>query len=337
MNLLTRTERLGLLLNILGDDAITLARTGLQGDALEELEHAWRDFEEVPPSKAEIDLVLEDFENYFRLALQTVEQQAESDNQEAATAAAGPVILQIAEEQFDVDLEPTKRFEPPELTGNTIHDLNHMHPYQVAYALKDECPAVTSLVIRQLANEHAAKTLEFLPASIRPSIFLQLAGPSAVKPIVQECVLKATLGLALKVEQRQSDQESSEKMASLMRSLPRSVRTPMLKELAEQDQALADAVKKQLYRFEDLERLEDRDLQKVLGQCRTDTLVLALQQVEASLLDRVLGNMSKRAKESLTEEMEYKANAKPDEIEAGRRDVVTLLSELDEAGAISID
>ena len=42
MNLLTRSERLGLLLNILGDDAMTLARTGLQGDALAELEHAWR-------------------------------------------------------------------------------------------------------------------------------------------------------------------------------------------------------------------------------------------------------------------------------------------------------
>ena len=65
-------------------------------------------------------------------------------------------------------------------------------------------------------------------------------------------------------------------MAKLIRSLPRTVRTPMLDELAKQDKALADRRQKQLYQFEDLQRLEDRDLQKVLGQCRTDVLVLCL-------------------------------------------------------------
>jgi flagellar motor switch protein FliG len=150
-------------------------------------------------------------------------------------------------------------------------------------------------------------------------------------------VLSTALQLALDVEERQADEESSEKMAKLMRSLPRTVRTPMLEELAKQDKALAEAVKGQLYQFEDLARLQDRDLQKVLGQCRTDILVLALQQVEESLLAHVLGNMSKRAKESLQEEMEYKSNAKQDEIDAGRADVLKILVELDESGAITIE
>ncbi len=336
MNMLTRSERLALLLNLLGDEATSLARSGLQGEPLEELETALSDFEKFPPSKEEIDLVLEDFENYFNLSLQTVEQKAASAEKESAPEPEAPAILQIAEEQFDVELEPTKRFERPELTGNTIHDLNRMHPYQVAQAISRESPVIIALVVRKLADEHAAKTLEFLPEPIRPSIFLKLAQPSAAKPIVQEQVLQKTLELALEVEERESDEESSQKMAKLMRSLPRSVRTPMLEELAKQDRALADAVKKQLYQFEDLERLEDRDLQKVLGQCRTDVLVLALQQVEESLLGRVLGNMSKRAKESLQEEMEYKSNAKPDEIQAGRDDVLKILIELDESGAITI-
>ena len=336
MNMLTRSERLALLLNLLGEEATSLARSGLQGEPLEELETALSDFEKFPPSKEEIDLVLEDFENYFNLSLQTVEQKAAFTEKESAPEPEAPVILQIAEEQFDVELEPTKKFEPPELTGNTIHDLNRMHPYQVAQAISRESPVIIALVVRKLADEHAAKTLEFLPEPIRPSIFLKLAQPSATKPIVQEQVLQKTLQLALEVEEREADEESSQKMAKLMRSLPRSVRTPMLEELAKQDKTLADAVKKQLYQFEDLERLEDRDLQKVLGQCRTDVLVLALQQVEESLLGRVLGNMSKRAKESLQEEMEYKANAKPEEIEAGREDVLKILVELDESGAITI-
>ena len=35
--------------------------------------------------------------------------------------------------------------------------------------------------------------------------------------------------------------------------------------------------------------------------------------------------------------MEYKSNAKPDEIEAGRDDVLKILVELDESGAITIE
>ena len=335
MTMLTRPERLALLLNLLGEDAKQLARTGLQGESLEELETALSDFEDYPPSTEEIDLVLDDFESYFKLSLQTFQQEIQAEEQSQPKLQT-PAILQIAEEHFEVELEPTKKFETPELTGNTVHDLNRVHPYQVARALLNECPAVIAMVIRKLADEHAAKTLEFLPEPIRPSVFLQLAQPSPAKTLVQQRVLQTILESALQVEERQADEETSEKMAMLMRSLPRNVRTPMFDELAKHDQTLADAVKKQLYQFEDLQRLEDRDLQKVLGQCRTDVLVLALQQVDETLLAKVLSNMSKRAKESLREEMEYKANAKTDEIESGRAEILKILVELDESGAITI-
>lgn len=336
--MLTRSERLALLLNLLGDEAKTLARAGLKGQSLDDLESALNDFEQYPPRKDEIDLVLEDFENYFNLSMKSLEQlQDQSEQQEPEPEPEPPKILQIAEEQFDIELEPTRKFESPELSGNTVHDLNRMHPYQVAQAIRCESPAMIALVVRKLADEHAAKTIEFLPEAIRPGIFLKLAQQSTTKPIVVDRVLQRTLELALDVDERQSEEESSEKMAKLMRSLPKNVRTPMLDELEKQDKELAEAVKKLLYRFEDLEKLDDRDLQKVLGQCRTDVLVVALQKVDASLLGKVLGNMSKRAKESLQEEMEFKANAKQDEIDDGRADVLKILIELDESGAVSID
>lgn len=330
--MLTRSERLALLLNLFGDEATQMARAELNGSALEELEMALNDFNSYPPSREEIDLVLDDFTNYFSLAVQTIEKvTAEQERAEA------PVILQIAEEHFDVELEPTKKFEAPALTGNTLHDLHRLHPYQVAQALKPESPEIIALVIRRLASEHAAKTLEYLSDTSRPAIFLQLAQPSKVKPLIEQRVLAQALELALRVEQREFEEDSAEKMANLMRSMPRTLRGPMMEELIKKDKDLAEAVKKRLYRFEDLVRLKDRDLQTVLGQCRTDVLVLALQQTDEQLLNRVLSNMSKRAKESLQEEMEYKTNAKLEEIESGREDLLKVLIELDESGAITME
>ena len=130
----------------------------------------------------------------------------------------GPTILQIAEENFDVDFAPQKKFETPKLTGDTGIDLNRVHPYQVAQALAAECPAVMSLVIGTLHNDHAAKTLEFLPDASRAGVFLTLAEPSTIRPVVAKRIMETVLERALEVEERELETESSEKLASLMRS-----------------------------------------------------------------------------------------------------------------------
>lgn len=334
--MLTRPERLALLLQLMGDEATEMARQGLSGDALEELDQALKDFHAYPPSQDEIDLVLGDFENYFHLAMQTASKTT-SDSSDDPDDDDGPKILQIAEEAFDVEIEPTKRFERPKLTGDTVRDLNQMHPYQVAQALKNENPVATAIVLRKLANEHAAKTLEFLPELVRPSVFLELAQPAAVTPLIQERILSKALELSLQIEERETEQETTEQMANLMRSLPRALRKPMLDELEKRDSELAELVRSQLYRFEDIEKLSDRDLQKLLGQCQTDALVCALQQVEESLLTFILSNMSKRAKESLQEEMEFKTNATVEEIEEARDSIAKILAGLCEAGEVKID
>lgn len=340
---LTRSERLALLLTLLGEEAKGISRSILTGESLDEVEEALADFAKYPATDDEIDLVLQDFQAYFRLAAQSAASEVEAEGEEAssdddsdAQSHDGPRLLQLPEEQFEVELEPSRRFETQKPTGNTQHDLNRLHPYQVATALKSESPLVIAMVVSQLANEHAAKTLEFLPQETRNLAVLALAKPIPTKQVIVEKVLDTTLKRASLVEERQHDQESSDKLANLIRSLPKNLRGSILEELLEKDAALAESVKKKLYKFEDICRLSDRDMQKFLGNCRTETLTVALQQAEPELLTKVLGNMSKRAKQTLQEEMEFATNSKQEEIDAERDTLVTTLAEMDESGAIEV-
>ncbi|MFN3191428.1 MAG: FliG C-terminal domain-containing protein [Aureliella sp.] len=338
--MLTRPERLALLLNILGDEATEMAKSGLTGDALSDLEAAIKDFEEYPPSNDEVQTVLEDFEQYFELAMQTsakvLEEEAAKEAEEEEEVIK-PRILEVPEDEFDVEIEPTRIFPDPLLSGNVAKDLSILHPYRVAQVLRHENPLTVSLVVRHLANEHAAKTLELIPDEMRAAIFLNLALPVNVKPIVLQRIFETTRDLALLVEERKDEEESSAKMANLMRSMPKTLRGPMMEELNKKDSKLSDKVKKLLYRFEDLKRINDKDMQQLLANCRSETLVMALQKVDEDLLARVLGNMSKRAKEALQEEIEFAANAKQEEIDQGREEIVRVLAELDESGKISIE
>ena len=335
-----RSDQVALLLKLLGDEATEAALGHLDQDTAQPIKSALDDYRTKPPTEAEIELVLEEFERHFRTALdQLGEEEApsgESTGEKIDQEDEQP-ILQIAEENFDVAFEPAKKFAKPELTGDMAHDLNRMHPYQVAHAVRNDSPKTIAAVVRSLATEHAAKTLEFLPDAVRPNIFMQLAEPANIKPLVLERILSAALSEAMKVEERKPDEDSSSQMVMLMRSLPKNVRVPMLEELMKSNEELGNSVKSQLYQFEDVAKLDDRDMQKLLGQSSTDSLVLALQNADPALVERVMNNMSKRARDTLQEEMAFKTNAKDDEIEMGRAAIVATLVELDESGAISLD
>ena len=339
---ITRTEQLALLLNLLGEEAKQAALSSLDGITAKNLQEAFKDFETHPPTQDEVEYVVDDFQKYFQLALQSVEDTSAAplegeQPEEQIEETEEPFIFSMKEEDFDVNLEIPKKFQSPKLTGNVTLDLNRMHPYQVAQAIKNETSSTISVVIRNLATEHAAKTLELLPEEIRPIVFLNLGSPSKILPIVEAQILKMTLDLARRVETREPVEDSSRQMVQLMRSMPKTIRTSMLEELMNTNEDLGNKVKDGLYQFDDLMRLSDSDIQTVLGKSSTDSLVLALQGADEELIRKILNNMSKRARETLLEEMEFKTNAKSEEIEFGRAAIVTTISSLDEAGTISLD
>lgn len=342
MNNLPQTEMLAVLLNLMGDEAATTALEGVPAATSKQVKATLEEFKTHPPTQDEVEYVVDDFVKYFRFAMKTVDKKmAEApepeDKDVAEETHSAPQILQLAEEDFEVEIEPEKKFQQPTLTGNHIQDLTRLHPYQVAYAIRDEDAIIISLVIRNLATEHAAKTLEFLPESLRPAVFLQLAQPCNVSDAVLEKILESTVQVAMRVEKRETVVDAAQQMVTLIRSVPKDIRVPMLEELQKTDEELSNKVKAQMYQFDDLALLGDRDLQQVLGQTSTDSLVLAVQGVDQSLIDKILGNMSKRARESFEEELSFKSNVKQEEIDVGRAEVVRVLAELDEAGTISLE
>ena len=145
MNPIPRSEQLALLLNLLGEEATSAALASMDGESSQPVKAALEDFKVQPPTQEEVEFVLDDFEKYFRFAMETIGEDEQHDDSESQHETP---ILQIAEERFDVSLEPIKKFTAPELTGNIVHDLNRMHPYQVAYAIRDDYPITIAAVVR---------------------------------------------------------------------------------------------------------------------------------------------------------------------------------------------
>ncbi len=333
-----RTQQLAVLLNVIGGDAAQTAIDSLEPETAKVLNQFIDEFKSDPPSKSEIDFVLEDFERFFTFALdhiQTELEEAEKEAVEAVEAASAPPGE--TEDPFNGDLESLKYFAKPKLTGDIKQDLNLLHPYQIAHAIQNDNPTAIAVVIKNLADANAAKTLETLPDEIRKLVFLQMANPARIMPKVETQILHAAFATASKIETRAPEEDQKGQIVALMRSLPKEIRGDLLEKLKEEFPDLADEVKTDMYQFGDITRLGDRDVQKILAQSDSDSLVLALVDADDELKEKLLGNMSARARQTIEDELEFKTNAPADEIQSGKRQIVEVLAKLDESGEISLE
>ena len=333
-----RTQQLAVLLNIMGEDNAQTALDGFDADVASQLSGILNEYKSDPPSMEEIELVLDDFERFFNFAYQQYQSSpTQSESKVPSDSVDNSNDIDSEEEAYDAKFDTIITFSKPNLTGDVNHDLNLLHPYQVAKAIRNDNPNSIAVVINVLNNDHAGQTMENLPKDVRLEVFLRMAEPKTIAPEVQEQILKAALESALKVEQRVAEVDRTGQMVALARSLPKNIRAPLMDKLAEEFEELAEDVKKEMYQFEDIAKLEDRDIQKVLGQSDTDSLVLALVSANDSLKQRLLNNMSKRARQTIEEELEFRTNASEEEIDAGKREIVGVLMRMDEEGEISLE
>ena len=72
------------------------------------------------------------------------------------------------------------------------------------------------------------------------------------------------------------------------------------------------------------------------GEVETDSLVVALQRADDALVAKLLNNLSKRARESIQEEMQYKEGVSDTEVEVARAQLLGVLARLDESGDIKL-
>jgi len=330
---LTSEERLALLLSVLGDDASKAAFQSMHPTRATYVKRLLDEFKNDPPSHDEIEYVVKDFNNYFAFAMETLQpqiqqaKQANADNAKSPNSKSASAVPKKPQPTFFDAIEPT---------GKPVDDLNRLDAYQIGMALKDDHPKTVALVLRQLETPLAAAVLENLSENTRTDSVVFLSHESTVPEKIVHQVLVSTFEKANSIHFRETVVDQSQVLADLMRSLPKEMRNQLIERLKLENPELIDEVRSKLYIFDDLLRLDDRDVQKVLGEIETDILIVALQQADPTVSTKLLNNLSKRARQTIVEEMEYRSGVGMEEIEEARQRLVETIGHLDETGDITL-
>ncbi|HLH65879.1 MAG TPA: flagellar motor switch protein FliG [Solirubrobacteraceae bacterium] len=213
--------------------------------------------------------------------------------------------------------------------------LRRTPPEQVVTFLRNESPQTVALVIANLHTTLAAQVLSSLPDSEQPEIALRIARMSETSPDVVrqvEAVMKQKL--ANVVQQDFSAAGGVKSLAEILNHADRSTERNVLDSITETDESLGAEVRRLLFIFEDIVKLDDRSIQLILREADQKDLALALRGVADEVKERILANMSERGAQMLVEEMEYQPPQRKRDIEEAQGRVVAIVRKLEESGAV---
>jgi flagellar motor switch protein FliG len=229
------------------------------------------------------------------------------------------------------------RVAPTRTPFAAMQQIAELEPRQVFNLVKQEQPQTVALILSYLTPENASQVLSMIPAEMREEVLQRLATLAAtpievVEKIVE--VLNEKLGSKHTRALRQTGGVKS--AAALLNALEKSVSKALLISLEERNPELGQAIRQKMFTFEDVAGLDSASLQKILREVDMRDLAIALKTASETLKTALLGCISKRAAETVNEEMSFMGPLKLREIEAAQLRIIEVVRRLETEGEIDL-
>jgi flagellar motor switch protein FliG len=125
-------------------------------------------------------------------------------------------------------------------------------------------------------------------------------------------------------------------LVKMLNMVDRGVQKTILEALEASNPKLVEEIRANMFTFDDLIKLDDRAIQRVLRDISKSELALALKAAPEKLKDKIFNNLSERARENLKEEIEILGPQLAKNVYAAQRKIVDAVRALEEAGEIVI-
>ena len=215
--------------------------------------------------------------------------------------------------------------------------MRHTDPQQALSFIQGEHPQTIALILSYLEAGQAALIISGLPAVMQAEVAKRIAKMDRITPeILREVERVLERKLSTVMGQDFTLAGGIDAVVALINSADRTTERNIMEYLEENDPELAEEIKKRLFVFEDIIRLDDRSLQRVLREVDMKELGLALKGGTEELRVKFFKNMSKRAAEMLQEDMDYMGPVRVKDVEESQQKVVNVVRALEEAGEIVV-
>ena len=218
-------------------------------------------------------------------------------------------------------------------------DIRDMEPIQVLNIIKSEQPQTIAFILSYLDTAKAAEITRLLPEDMREEV-VELLG--SMEETSRDIVVKIARNL-----NRHMDKKSAQKTmhrsggvksaAEILNCMDKETRNGLLSRIDQRNSDLGAAIRKEVFSFEDITRLSSTDLQRIARDIDMADLAKALKTAKPAMVNAFMGSISKRAAESIRDEMEMMGSVKAKDVQAAQDRIMMIVRKLEETEEISLD
>jgi flagellar motor switch protein FliG len=210
-------------------------------------------------------------------------------------------------------------------------------PAQLLNFIQNEHSQTIALILSFLHHEQAAAILAGLPPSRQADVAERLATMERTTPYVVQAVERILeKKISSFVTKSYNEAGGIDTIVEILNRADRTTEKFILESLEETNPDLADEIKNMMFVFEDITKLDDRSIQRLLREVNSKDLAMALKTSSNEVRSRIYKNISSRARQMLEEDISYLGPVRVREVEDAQQRIVAIVRHLDELGEVLI-
>jgi flagellar motor switch protein FliG len=203
--------------------------------------------------------------------------------------------------------------------------------------LQEEHPQTIALVLSHVPAGMATDILQALPTERQIEVVARIANMDQTSPdVIKEVERGLEKRLAGLVSERFERVGGVQAVAEILNMAGRATEKAILEGLEEDNGQLVEEIRRLMFVFEDIIRVNDKGIQAVLKEVENEELALALKTASDELQEKIFANMSDRAGQLIREEMEFMGPVRVSDVEAAQQKIVDVVRRLEDAGEVII-
>ena len=215
--------------------------------------------------------------------------------------------------------------------------LRDIDPSRIISFISKEHPQTVALILSQLDATQAAGVINGLPEAMQADVAYRIAVMENISPqVLRE--LEESLARDLQAILFGDIQElgGPKAVAGILNRTGRTTEKHILEGLDKLDPELGEEVRNQMFVFDDIANLTDKEIEKLLREWDTKDVAIALKGASEKVQDRVFKNMSEEVGQMIKEEMEFSGPVRMSDVEDVQLRLVKTVRQLEEAGEITV-
>lgn len=320
---LTGVEKSAVLLLCLGEETTAQVFRELSDDEIRMISRVMMNFDHIPSQLAR-DVMNDYYQTQKKYAGFFVDGEDFVKNSIASTGDHDRIDSLLEDVISGFDSRP-------------LETISIMEPRMVSSLLQNEHPQTVALVLSTQKPDHTSKILSSFPIDLKTEVIYRMAKIEKVSPevITQiEDALKQEIGDV--VSQEQHSFGGTDKVVEILTRMEKGTDRDVLEKIQDVDQDLAEEIQNKLFTFEDLVNIDNRAMQMILREIKNETLTLSLKTASETVKDKILNNISERAKEIIKEDIEAMGPVRLSDVEEAQQGIVRIALRLEEEGQIVI-